>query len=133
MTFIIAKKGTRQSDSKIYISKIARTITLSAGFCREHDIDLEKIKFARLAMDSEKRDIAIDLVESGGDSREYLKLSLTQTKTAASFSVNPILTTFKVDIKDIAGAYRGRAIEGPERIPGFSNNALILKTKYRET
>jgi hypothetical protein len=133
MSFIIAKKGARKSKSQVYISKSARTISFSAGFFRENKIDTSNYSYARLAMDKDRNEIAFDFMESNkGNEDECLKLTFTQSKTAASCPVNSILTTFEKKISDISGTYAGVAVTGPISIPGFSSNAFILRVDYRK-
>lgn len=132
MTFIVAKKGTRKSSSQINISESARTITFSAGFFRTHNIKLDKPLYTRLAFDTEAKEIAVEFAEADKKNDEYLKLTLAQSKTSASCSIIPILSTFSIKIREISGIYKDGAIAGPIRINGFSDNGFILKVKNRE-
>ena len=130
--FIVAKKGTRKSNTQINISSSAKTITFSAGFFRTYNIDLSQTLFVRLAYDTSAKEIAVEFANMDKKNDEYLKLTLAQSKTSASCSVIPILSTFSILIKDIAGIYKDGSISGPIKINGFSENGFILKTKNRE-
>lgn len=133
MAFQVVKRGTRSSDSKIYISKLARTVAFSTGWCRENDLSTAKTYYLRMAYDPTSREIALDIVDNiGANSDEYMKLSWGSGKTSAACSVNPILVSFGISIDDIAGTYRGDSIIGPTIVPDFSSKAHILRTKLRE-
>lgn len=132
MSFKIAKKGARPSNSQIYISEKARTITFSVGFFRVNNIQVDKTNFMRLAFDDDAKEIALEFSETKKNNTEYLKLTHIQSSTSASCSINPILTTFSVDIREISGTYKGKAISGPVRINSFSDSGFILRTKNRE-
>ncbi len=131
MGFVVAKKGVRTSKAQINISRLAKTITFSAGFFRTHDINLNKITYVRLAFDTNVKEIAVEFAEVDENNDEYLKLTLTQSKTSASCSANPILTPFKVNIEEISGIYKDGAISGPVQINGFSDHGFILKINNR--
>ena len=132
MTFAIAKKGARPSNPKIYVSEKAKTLTFSAGFFRTYDIQLNKANYVRLAFDIEAKEIALEFLETKKNDTEYLKLTRTQFSTSASCSINPILATFSIDIREVSGTYKGKALSGPVRINGFSDNGFILRIKNRE-
>jgi hypothetical protein len=132
MSFIIVKKGTRPSASKIYISTAAKTINFTSGFLRSSKVDLTKTRYIRLAYDNTTKEIALDFPNEKINESECLTLTPTQTKTSASCSINPILTTFSVGIREIAGTYKDKAIEGPLKINGFSENGYILRPSNRE-
>jgi hypothetical protein len=132
MTFIVAKKGTRKSNPQVNISESAKTITFSAGFFRTYNIDLNKTTHLRLAYDASAKEIAIEFSHVDKENDEYLKLSQAQTKTSASCSIIPILSTFSVLIKEISGIYKESAISGPVKIGGFAESGFILKIRNRE-
>lgn len=132
MVFITAKKGTRPSEPKIYIAEKAKTMTFSAGFFRTHDIKLANENYVRLAFDVSTKEIALEFSALKRNDEEYLRLTLAQSKTSATCSVNPILATFSIDIKKIAGTYKDDAISGPVKINGFSDQGFILRTRSRE-
>ncbi len=133
MTFQVVKRGTRPSDSKIYISETARTVAFSTGWCRENNLTANQIYYLRMAYDPSSKEIALDIVDNlGTNSDEYMKLTWGSSKTSVSCSVNPILVSFGMDIKEIAGTYKGASVVGPTTIPDFSPKAYILRTKLRE-
>lgn len=133
MGFIIAKKGARPSESKIYISDKAKTISFSAGFFRDQGISPLAEKYIKIAYDVDAEEIAVEFSEMKKNNTEYLKLTPTASKTAASCSVNSLLSTFSIDIIDIKGTYKEKAVQGPVKIEGFADKAYILKTRYRKS
>lgn len=132
MGFITAKKGARRSESKIYVSDKAKTMSFSAGFFRNENIDLSKIKYIKMAYNQDTEELAVEFSETKKNASEYLKLTPTTTNTSASCTVNSILSTFSMDIEDIKGTYKGKAVQGPVQIEGFAEEAYILKAKYRK-
>lgn len=133
MTFQVVKRGTRPSDVKIYISKVAKTLALSTGWCRENHMESSRIYYLRMAYNPDSREIALEVVDQvGKNSDEYMKLSWGSGKTSAACSVNPIIASFGINIEEISGTYKGDSIVGPTTIPDFSSKAYILRTKIRE-
>ena len=132
MAFTIVKKGSRSSEPKVYISESSKTMAFSAGFFRNYHIKLDKEQYVRLAYDSTAKEIAFEFSKERLNDKEYLKLTLVQSKTSASCSINPIIVTFKMKAGQLAGTYEDEAINGPQKINGFSDNGYILKTKLRE-
>jgi hypothetical protein len=130
--FKVATKGSRPSDTKVYISSIARTINFSAGFFRTFNIDINLTKYIRLAYDTDTKEIAIEFSDIKRNDNEYLRMTLTQSKTSASSSINPILATFSIGINEISGTYKGEALIGPVKINSFTDKGFILKVKLRE-
>ena len=133
MNFTVVKKGSRPSPASVYIAENSKTINFSVGFFRTFSIDLSHMKFMRLAFDNDASEIAIEFLEEEKNSDECLKLTFTESKKAASSSVNPILGTFSLDIKAIAGTYKDKAIRGPSKINGFTDRGFILEVKNRKS
>lgn len=131
MTMKAAKRGARTSDEKITINSKIKTISFSAGFFRNHNLNQDNTKFVRIGYDADTNEIGIDFLKKSDSSGEAMKLTYTKTRTAASCPIRSLLTSFGLDIKDIFGIYKDDAIVGPTKIEEFSDQCFILKVKKR--
>lgn len=131
MAMKAAKRGARTSDPKITINEKIKTISFSAGFFRNHNINEENTKFIRLGYDADTNEIGIDFLRKPENSDEAMKLTYTKTGTAASCPIRSLLTSFALDIKDVSGAYKNDAIVGPTKIEEFSDEGFLLKVNKR--
>lgn len=127
MAMRAAKRGSRPSSTKITINEKGMTINFSAGFFRDHHLIREKTQYAKLGYDDETKEIGVAFLKEDDKSGEAMKLSYTQTGTAASCPIRSVLTYFSLAIKDIAGVYMDDAIDGPVKIDGFADEGYLLK------
>jgi hypothetical protein len=132
MAMIAAKKGSRPSSSQITINDKIMTINFSAGFFRDNKSLLEKVEYVKLGYDTDTKQIGVGFLIEDDKSGELMKLSYTPTHTAASCPVRSLITSFSLNIKDIAGVYSGDAIDGPTKIDGFADDGFLLKISHRE-
>ena len=133
MGMIAIKKGARPSEVKIFINKKLYTMSISPGFLRKYNYNNINAKYIRLGLDKDNNEIGIEFLKEDDKSGEVMKLTYTSSGTAASFPIRSLITMFSLNIKDIAGVYREKAINGPKNIENFSKNGFILKINNRET
>lgn len=126
-----AKRGARTSDAKITINENIKTISFSAGFCRNHNLNKDNAKFVRLGYDVDTNEIGLEFLKKPDNSGEAMKLTYTKTGTAASCPVRSLLTSFALDIKDVSGVYKNDAIVGPIKIDEFADEGFLLKVNKR--
>jgi len=131
MAMKVAKRGTRPSDTKITINEKIKTISFSVGFCRDHNLNRDNVKYVRLGYDVDTNEIGLEFLLNPDNSGEAMKLTYTKTGTAASFPIRSLLSTFALNIKDISGVYKNDAIVGPIKIDEFADKGFLLKVNKR--
>lgn len=131
MSMKAAKRGARTSKTKITISENIKTISFSAGFFRNHNLNQNNAKFVRLGYDVDTNEIGLEYLKNPDNSGEAMKLTYTKVGTAASCPVRSLLTTFALDIKDVSGVYKNDAIVGPIKIDEFAYEGFLLKVNKR--
>ncbi|WP_061250340.1 hypothetical protein [Leptospira alstonii] len=131
MGMIAVKKGTRSSDAKINISSKAKTLSLSAGFMRAYNLNIETAKYVRLGYDDTIEKIGIEFTEKPSVEDESLKLTYASTGSSASVPISSLISSFSLKMSDISGSYEDTAIEGPIKIDGFSKRGFLLVVEKR--
>jgi len=131
MVMKAAKRGARTSEEKITINEKIKTISFSAGFFRNHNLNQDNAQFVRLGYDADTNEVGIDFLGKSDNSDEAMKLTYTKTGTAASCPIRHLLTSFALDIKDVSGLYKDDAIVGPTKINGFTDEGFLLKVNKR--
>lgn len=132
MAMRAAKRGSRPSSTKVTINEKGMTINFSAGFFRDYQLVREKTQYAKLGYDADTSEIGVGFLKEDDKSGEAMKLSYTQTGTAASCPIRSLLTFFSLEIKDITGVYMDDAIDGPVKIEGFADEGFLLKISKRK-
>ncbi|TGL80873.1 hypothetical protein [Leptospira yasudae] len=131
MSMQASKKGTRSSENKIYISEKAKTIAFSAGFMRVNNLNSDTAKYVRLGYDDTIKKIGIEFSDKSSVKDESLKLTYAGTGSSASVPIGSLLSSFSLKLKDISGNYENSAIEGPQRIDGFTKRGFLISIGKR--
>ena len=132
MTMKAIKKGGRFSPIKIRIDEQYKTIYFSSGFCRKYNISHKTTQFVRLGYDTETNKIGLEFCRDADNFGGLYKFSIYGGCTSTySCHMQALLTTFKLNISDIAGSYFENAIEGPVNIPQFCKNGFLLNVYKR--
>jgi hypothetical protein len=132
MTMRAAKRGSRPSSSQITINDKIMTISFSAGFLRDYNLTRDKAGYVRIGYDVDTNEIGLDFLREDDQSGEAMKLSYTQTGTAASCPIRSLLTSFSLKVQSISGVYKDDAIAGPTKIAGFAEKGFLLKVSMRD-
>ena len=131
MPMQIAQKSSRPSKIMITISPAIKTISFSAGLCRAYNLTPDKHKYALIGFDTSSKDIGVGFLTTKTSDGNAMKLTWTPKKTSFAFPVRSLLTSFSLDIGQIAGTYSKDAITGLVKIDDFADESFLLHTTKR--